>query len=430
MRDIYTQMRTLINILIFIFLIASCGVGKHKVRSTGPYDIVTNNNGFGGGKEERQEKRENRKYERLLRKGKIDFDKDGIPDHKDIDPYLDSDSDGVLDYEDKCPTVFGVVDNNGCPEITMEIKEAPPKQLLVEFRYVLVSSWEDMLNKNPKFAKLDTYWPAYYEEVKSKFNPIRHNLQLVEQLWLGGCISNEVYEDYKVRVNKGEVFTLDLSECDMYEYGVPINGSSNGKVSYIPNVENMDIVDNTDDSNSSKGTIAYSVPKEMQVGNSYQIKLRITKEKGKEVNKTLVIGEREIPIADPNIESKVTIENIRVERTMTTELLSEDGAFTITPLNTDKQIIEDESYTEWGWIVTPLKSGKTYLKLIIKIKIEADGETSYKDIVVFDKDIEVKTNLKHGVKGWVSQYWEWLMSTIIIPLVIFFYKRREKKKEG
>lgn len=182
--------------------------------------------------------------------------------------------------------------------------------------------------------------------------------------------------------------------------------------------------------NNSTGTIAYSVPKEMQVGKSYQIKLRITKEKGKEINKMLIVGgDREIPISDVQIDSKVTIENIRVENTMTAELISQNDIFTITPLNTNKQIIEKESYTEWGWIVSPQKSGKTFLKLIIKIKIENNGELNYKDIVVFDKNIEVKSNFSHGVKSWISQYWQWLLSTIIIPIIIFFYKRREKNKQ-
>jgi hypothetical protein len=197
------------------------------------------------------------------------------------------------------------------------------------------------------------------------------------------------------------------------------------------NTENLNITDNTSDTsnNSSKGTIAYSVPKEMQVGESYQVKLRITKEKGKEINKTLIIGEREIPIADSDIQSKVTIEHIRVERSMKASLISEDESFNITPLNTENQILEDESYTEWGWIVSPLESGKHYLKLIIKIKIEIEGESSYKDIVVFDKNIEVKSNLKYGIKSWFSSYWQWLLSSIIIPLVIFLYKKRKDKKK-
>jgi len=114
---------------------------------------------------------------------------------------------------------------------------------------------------------------------------------------------------------------------------------------------------------------------------------------------------------------------------MKASLISEDESFNITPLNTENQILEDESYTEWGWVVSPLESGKHYLKLIIKIKIEIEGESSYKDIVVFDKNIEVKSNLKYGIKSWFSSYWQWLLSSIIIPLVIFLYKKRKDKKK-
>ena len=70
--------------------------------------------------------------------------------------------------------------------------------------------------------------------------------------------------------------------------------------------------------------------------------------------------------------------------------------------------------------------------MIIKIKVISEGETFFKEIVVFDKNIEVKSNVKMEVKSWLSQYWQWLMTTIIIPLVVFFYKRKkgEKKEEN
>lgn len=193
--------------------------------------------------------------------------------------------------------------------------------------------------------------------------------------------------------------------------------------------ENVNIIDKTvEDTTSSKGTIAYSVPNDMIVGNKYPIKVRITKNKGDEVNKTLVLGDREIPINDVSHNSNITIENIRVERTMTTQLLSEDGTFEISKMNTDNQIIEDDGYTEWGWVVVPLKSGTSYLKMVIKIKIVSGDETHYKDIVVFDKNIQVKANISLGVKSWISLYWQWVITTIITPLIIFLYKRKKSKK--
>jgi hypothetical protein len=206
----------------------------------------------------------------------------------------------------------------------------------------------------------------------------------------------------------------------------PIRNKENN----INNKENnLNVIDKTTENidNSSKGTIAYSVPNEMEVGKEYVIKLRITKERGKEVNKVLVLGDRDILISDIDVNSRVTIENIRVEKSMTAQLISTDEAFIVTPQNTDRQLIEDQEYTEWGWLVKPLKSGNSYLKLIIKIRIDSDGEATYKDIVVFDKNIKVKSDIKYDLKTWLSKYWQWLMTTIIIPLVIFFYKKRKNK---
>lgn len=83
----------------------------------------------------------------------LDFDQDGIPDYQDADPYYDTDGDGVPDVNDKCPTEYGLEDNMGCPEITMEIVSSP--MLMIEFEFILVSSFEDMVEKNPHILKLE-----------------------------------------------------------------------------------------------------------------------------------------------------------------------------------------------------------------------------------------------------------------------------------
>ncbi|MBS1949196.1 MAG: OmpA family protein, partial [Bacteroidetes bacterium] len=38
-------------------------------------------------------------------------------------PIPDTDGDGINDEEDKCPTIPGIKENNGCPEIKKEIRE-------------------------------------------------------------------------------------------------------------------------------------------------------------------------------------------------------------------------------------------------------------------------------------------------------------------
>jgi hypothetical protein len=218
--------------------------------------------------------------------------------------------------------------------------------------------------------------------------------------------------------------TLEKTETHLQPPPKKINNSLSASESELK------IFDQTSlDTNSSDGTIAYSVPNEMIVGGKYKITVRISKKNGLETNKTLVYGYRNIKINEENTPSVVTIENIRVEKIMSAQLLSHNNSFEIISLSTESQIVEEESYTEWAWIVQPLIKGENHLKMIVKIKLSNQSE--YKDITVFNKKIIVKSNPTLGFKNWMSNYWQWLMSTIIIPILIFFYKnKKENKKEN
>lgn len=198
--------------------------------------------------------------------------------------------------------------------------------------------------------------------------------------------------------------------------------SHSPKSSHKP-IKEVIITDNTSvNKKDSEGIISYSIPNEMKVNNSYIIKLRITKDNTENGKTVLIIGDRNIPIFDETVDSKVSIENIIVSDDMSAEILCDTNYFKLTQLNTKTQKIDSIGYTEWSWQVTPQKSGKGYLKLIIKIK------SIEKDIVVFDKSIEVKSNYTYSTQNFISSYWQWIMTTIIIPLIIFFYKKRKKKK--
>ncbi len=178
---------------------------------------------------------------------------------------------------------------------------------------------------------------------------------------------------------------------------------------------------------TSAGIMAYSVPEEMKVGNTYNIKLRISREN----NKTqLVQGDRNIPINDVSVKSIVTIESVRVEPIMSAQLISEESKFEISSSSTEIQNIEQKGYTEWQWFIKPLRGGDNFLKLVVKVRVKEDGQEFYKDITVFDKKISVKSNVVFSLKGFISQYWQWIMTTIIIPLIIWFYNRKKNEKKS
>ncbi len=188
-----------------------------------------------------------------------------------------------------------------------------------------------------------------------------------------------------------------------------------------------EVINNQSTENITPGTMAYSVPEEMKVGNTYNIKLRISKDNNKI---QLISGDRNITISDTSIKSIVTIESIRVEPIMSAQLVSDENSFEIKSLSTEVQNIEQSGYTEWQWLIKPLKGGENFLKLVVKVRVKEDGQEFYKDITVFDKKIPVKSNTIFTVKSFLSQYWQWIMTTIIIPLIIWFYKKRSEDKKN
>ena len=179
------------------------------------------------------------------------------------------------------------------------------------------------------------------------------------------------------------------------------------------------------DSQYLEGLIVYKVPKEMVVGNSYVVKIRITRESNKTI---LVIGDRKIPIADDD-NSIVSIEEINVSPIMSANLIVSKNSFRIDILSTEYQNISERGYTEWAWNIIPLKGGDNLLKLNVKIRVKEDGESYYKDIVVFDRKIKVKSNIKFSIITWFSEYWQWLFGFILIPLIKWLYDEWKKKKE-
>lgn len=229
----------------------------------------------------------------------------------------------------------------------------------------------------------------------------------------------------KIKENKTEEIQAIVSETQnppKLEVDKKENPKTEDKVK-------VEVIDNTtldDITNESVGIMAYSTPEQMVVGKSYTIKLRISKEKNKI---QLVSGDRNIPINDINTDSKVVIESVRVEPIMSANLISEDGKFIITPSSTEIQNIEDKGYTEWGWRITPLKSGQNFLKLVVKVRIINENGDFYKDITVFDKNIDVKSNVVFSIKTWLSNYWQWLITTIIIPFIVWFYKKKSEEKK-
>lgn len=160
------------------------------------------------------------------------------------------------------------------------------------------------------------------------------------------------------------------------------------------------------------GMLLYDIPDSMILSKLYTIKVRIQKKTSsiskdgtrKPVqSKIQTSGKMEVDLSDPNPE----------------------GAFKITKINASQQIVETEYYTEWIFNVIPTKSGEQSLNLVVSI-ISSDGVKQ----IVFEDAIFVKNKISVKIESFWEKHWQWVFSTILIPIFIYLWKRKQKNSNS
>lgn len=67
--------------------------------------------------------------------------------------FLDRDEDGIADNEDKCPDVFGLADNAGCPDSNMVVVPFPVQESALYFKtYTVLDSVLSILKEHPTYT--------------------------------------------------------------------------------------------------------------------------------------------------------------------------------------------------------------------------------------------------------------------------------------
>lgn len=225
--------------------------------------------------------------------------------------------------------------------------------------------------------------------------------------------------------NKGCPEVLALEKVESSSSGKPTK-----EINIIKEYQKPDgVIKVTDKSAEIKdkpnlGLVAHSIPNSMQVGKIYTVKLRISKEN----NKMKLLDGDGVSISD-NIDSKITIASIRVEPIMSAKLISDSSKVSIQQTSTLVQNIEEEGFTEWEWRIMPVKGGDILLKLVVSVIVESETGKVKKDIPVYSEVVNVKSNIKFNIENFIKDYWQWLITTIIIPFIGWLYKRRKKDNE-
>lgn len=167
--------------------------------------------------------------------------------------------------------------------------------------------------------------------------------------------------------------------------------------------------------NMSEGRVVYKIPERMKIRGIYQVLLRISKSKN-----TLSVYD--------NLEGTVRTSEIPVTQTMEAKLIdpspADNKSFDIVADNNSVQVVDSgETYTEWTWDVTPIRTGSSNLKIVVSIVRDGNRKDAvYEDMVLIEKDIPVE------VSFFWNKYWQWIIGTFFLPFFLWLYKRSRDKK--
>jgi uncharacterized protein YegL len=159
----------------------------------------------------------------------------------------------------------------------------------------------------------------------------------------------------------------------------------------------------------TSGKVIFDTPYCMKVGITERVSVRIAKTITQDFLEGLAYRQ------------EAKIENVRISRYMTVSLKGDD--FKIEALGNEEQIIEDNDFTQWDWKILPLKGGNRKLWVSITIQVEAENEQARKTLPVLEKEIPVKINPFYSANTFVSQNWQWLIASAIIPVVGLLLKK-------
>jgi Leucine-rich repeat (LRR) protein len=172
--------------------------------------------------------------------------------------------------------------------------------------------------------------------------------------------------------NMGESLEKPILFAGNNSNSVMINAGNHNAINSV-NCNNITLLKKELD-NLFMGKMIFNTPKEMCSNESKEVILRISK--------------NEIDTDDLAKDNKTIKEDIKISPYMKAVLKS--GDFDVISLNSEEQIIDDTTVTEWQWSITPKKSkeeGQVYLTITVRIPLKHKEE--YKDIPTFKRTIKI-----------------------------------------
>ena len=185
---------------------------------------------------------------------------------------------------------------------------------------------------------------------------------------------NQFTTNFMIQNHHGSGDNIDGDKIEAHNYIENIN--NDGTINVI-NHKEIDFEQKLQEEldKLSMGNMAFNTPSEMLYDETKEVTLRISRD-------TIMVN-------DLPIENQTITQEIKISSFMKATLKSND--FDIMALNSEEQIIDGSSPTEWKWDITPKvqkEESRIYLTITVRIPLSENKEVK-KDIPVYKRKIRI-----------------------------------------
>lgn len=161
-------------------------------------------------------------------------------------------------------------------------------------------------------------------------------------------------------------------------------------------------------------SLAFNVPESANIKDEFTVQLL--------VNQVLTPKElsKELRPSNRTVETKIKVSKILVAK------ITGPG-FDITPVTPEEQALAGRESTEWLWRLKAKTPGEHTINVSVVAVVEVDGKKmAERHIKTFDHQITITIKTGQAIEDWLKKYWQWLVSTLLLPLVVWGWKTWKK----
>lgn len=101
--------------------------------------------------------------------------------------------------------------------------------------------------------------------------------------------------------------------------------------------------------------------------------------------------------------------------------------FEVTNITPIEQVLLKTESTQWMWKLKPINPGEAEVVLTVTAIVKTDLGNSQRQMKSFEKTIDIDITKKQIIIAFIEDNWQWLWSTILVPLGLFAYSLRRNK---